>query len=418
MSDPFEDYLGQVNNALELLDFDGCANTLLSTPQKTVEVNFPVEMDSGEVQNFHGFRVQFNNSRGPYKGGVRFHPEVDLAEVKALAAWMTIKCAVADIPFGGAKGGVIVNPKEFSETELERLSRAYVRSIYRDIGPDTDVPAPDVNTNSQIMAWMFEEYENLRGEGSPAAFTGKPLKLGGSEGRVAATGRGGVYVLEKIARTLGLIPSQTTVAVQGFGNVGYHFAKFAAKVGFKVIAVSDSTGAVLVSKGLDPEETLNCKKGEGTVAGCYCVGSVCDSSYGQKITNEELLQLPVDVLVPAALGSVITGDNAKDVRAKIIIEMANGPVTAEGAKGLQNRSITSIPDVLANSGGVIVSYFEWLQNRQETHWGREKVFSMLKKKITGSFEIIWNFSKEREISLREAAYVLAVSRITEDLGRE
>lgn len=402
MIDPFKNYLIQIEKV------DG---EKLKVPDKIIEVDFPVQMDNGEVRIFKGFRVQFNNARGPYKGGIRFHSEVNLSEVKALAAWMAIKCAVADIPFGGAKGGVIVDPKKLSEKELENLSRAYIKAIYQDIGQDLDIPAPDVGTNPIVLGWMLSEYENLIGHKEPATFTGKPLERGGSEGRVEATGKGGVYILQDLAKKLGFKPAQTTVAIQGFGNVGYHFAHFAQKAGFKIIAVSDSKGGVLVPRGLDPLKTLECKKRKGQVAGCYCVGSVCDLSYGRSISNKELLELSVDVLVPAALENVINARNAKKIRAKVILEMANGPVTPEADRILQKRKIISVPDVLANSGGVTVSYFEWLQNKKQEHWKKEKIMTKLKEKITNAFKAVWRQSQKQKISLRDAAYVLAIDRI-------
>jgi len=400
MNNPFENYLIQLKKVGNFPQ--------LEKPQKIVEVNFPVQMDNGEVKIFRGFRVQFNNARGPYKGGIRFHPQVDLSEVKALAAWMTIKCAVADIPFGGGKGGVIVDPKKLSEGELERLSRAYVRAIYQDIGPDLDVPAPDVNTNPQIMSWMLAEYRkmsNVKTQNSKvlATFTGKPLDGGGSEGRVEATGQGGVFVIASLAQKLKMENSKLKIAVQGFGNVGYNFAKLASEVGFKVIAVSDSKGAVANKENLDIEEITAWKKETGSVVGFPGT---------KNVTNEELLELPVDILVPAALENVINAENAKDIKAKAIIEMANGPITPEADEVLEKRGIISVPDVLANSGGVIVSYFEWRQNRKGERWSKEVVFAKLQEKITRAFEDVWKEAEQKKVSLREAAYALAISRIT------
>ena len=428
MNDPFKNYLTQIEKADQVLKLDSAVKEQLKTPQNIIDVDFPVKMDNGETKSFRGFRVQFNNARGPYKGGIRFHPQVNLAEVKALSAWMAIKCAVANVPFGGGKGGVIVDPKKLSERELESLSRAYIKAIYKDIGPDLDVPAPDVNTNPQIMAWMVDEYIKLKTKSEKvktttknskltdklkATFTGKPVDMGGSEGRTEATGQGGFYVLEELARKLNLKPEKTTIAIQGFGNVGYYFTLLAKQAGFKVIAVSDSKGAIFVPKGLDPAATLKCKKESGQVAGCYCVGSVCDLSYGQSISNEELLELEVDVLVPAALENVITKDNVNEIKAKVIIEMANGPVTPEADKILQKRGVVSMPDVLANSGGVTVSYFEWLQNKKEERWPKEKVNKRLQKVITQAFDDIWDESQKRKIALRDAAYILAIKRIVE-----
>ena len=417
MTDPFKNYLTQIEKVDKVLKLDPVVKKELKTPQNIIDVDFPVKMDNGKTRLFRGFRVQFNNARGPYKGGIRFHPQVNLAEVKALAAWMAIKCAVADLPFGGGKGGVIVDPKKLSEKELEALSRAYVKAIHQYIGPDVDVPAPDVNTNPQIMAWMVEEYEKLVGKKAPAIITGKPIDMGGSEGRTEATGQGGFYILEELVKKLNLTPEKTTISIQGFGNVGYYFALLAQKAGFKIIAVSDSKGAVFVPNGLDPIATLDCKKKHGQVAGCYCIGSVCDLAYGRPISNKELLELEVDVLVPAALENVISKENADKIKAKTIIELANGPVTPEADEILQKRSIVSVPDVLANSGGVTVSYFEWLQNKKEEHWQKEKVNQKLKEKITKAFSDIWQEAETRQISLRDAAYILAIKRIVEAMKK-
>lgn len=397
MIDPFKNYLIQIEKV------DG---ERLKVPDKIIEVNFPIQMDNGEIKIFKGFRVQFNNARGPYKGGIRFHSEVNLSEVKALAAWMAIKCAVADIPFGGAKGGVIVDPKKLSEKELENLSRAYIKAIYQNISPDLDVPAPDVGTNPIVLGWMLSEYENLIGHKEPATFTGKPLERGGSEGRVEATGLGGVYVLEALFENwdLKIGHSRPTVAVQGFGNVGYHFAHFAQKAGFKIIAVSDSQGGIIINEKLEIEKVAAWKKKTGSVVGF---------SGTETIANRELLELSVDVLVPAALENVIHGKNAKKIRAKVILEMANGPVTTSADRILQKRKIISVPDVLANSGGVTVSYFEWLQNKKQEHWKKEKIMTKLKEKITNAFRAVWRQSQKQKISLRDAAYILAIKRITQ-----
>ena len=423
MTDPFKNYLIQIEKVDKVLKLNFSVKKQLKTPQNIIDVDFPVKMDNGKIRLFRGFRVQFNNARGPYKGGIRFHPQVNLAEVKALAAWMAIKCAVANIPFGGGKGGVIVDPKKLSEKELEALSRAYVRAIHQYIGPDLDVPAPDVNTNPKIMGWMTDAYASeLKTQNSKlktpeneilATFTGKPVDKGGSEGRVEATGLGGAIVLTSLAQKLKIKNEKVKIAIQGFGNVGYYFTYFAQKAGFKIIAVSDSQGGVFVPQGLDPVATLKCKKEKGKVAGCYCVGSVCDLSYGRPISNKELLELEVDVLAPAALENVINKKNADKIKAKAIIELANGPVTPEADEILQKRGIISVPDVLANSGGVTVSYFEWLQNKKNEHWKKEKVNQKLKKKITKAFEDVWNESKKRKVPLRDAAYILAVKRIVE-----
>jgi len=423
MSNPFENYLTQLKKVGEFPQ--------LEKPQKIIEVSFPVKMDNGEIKIFRGFRVQFNNARGPYKGGIRFHPQVDLSEVKALAAWMAIKCAVASIPFGGGKGGVVVNPKELSEGELERLSRAYIRAIYRDIGPEIDVPAPDVNTNPQIMSWMTDAYASeckvqsakckISESEILATFTGKPVDKGGSEGRVEATGQGGVFVLASLAQKSKVENSKLKVAIQGFGNVGYYFAKAAQKTGFEVVAVSDSRGGIVISNLKTQISNPNLKSQNLNVEGIMKwkkeTGSVIDFSGTERITNEELLTLPVDILVPAALENVVNAKNAKEIKARAIVEMANGPVTPEADEILGKREIISVPDVLANSGGVTVSYFEWLQNRKGEHWEKGAVLAKLEEKITQAFEAVWTEAEGRKISLRQAAYSLAVSRIVESIEK-
>jgi len=383
----------------------------LEEPQRLVKFQIPVQMDNGENKIFFGFRSQHNNTLGPYKGGIRFHPDVSEDEIKVLSMLMTWKCSLADLPFGGGKGGVVVDPKKLSKGELERLSRGYVRGIFPLIGPDVDIPAPDVNTNAQIMAWMVDEYSKLKCEDSPAAFTGKPLEAWGLKGREEATGYGGVVILDRLSKIFGLEPKKTTLAIQGFGNVGYHFAYFAFKKGFKIIVISEIEGGIYVPNGLDPEETLKCKRARGKIAGCYCVGSVCDAFFGKKITNEELLQMPVDILVPAAVENVITKENASKIRAKYIIEMANGPVNPEALSILEKRKILSVPDILANAGGVVASYFEWLQSKEKKKWGKEKVLEGLTDTLEKAFNKVWELSKKENINLRKAAYLLAINKV-------
>ncbi len=387
----------------------------LIEPEMIHEFSFPVRMDDGETKIFKGYRVQHNSVLGPYKGGIRFHLNVTKEEVQALATLMTIKCAVAGLPYGGGKGGVVVDPKTLSETELERLSRAYAAKIAPFIGEDLDVPAPDVNTNPKIIAWMLEEYERILGRKSPATFTGKPLEKGGSLGRTEATGRGGVIVLKALLSRLNskikTKNSKLTVAVQGFGNVGYYFAKVASEEGFKIVAVSDSKGGVYVRDGLTPETTLRCKKEKGTVAGCYCKGSICDVRYGRSITNEELLELPVDVLAPAALENVINKKNMEKIKAKIIVEMANGPVTDEAYDYLSKKGTIIIPDVLANSGGVTVSYLEWVQGKQGYWWTEKEVNQKLDEMMIKAIDVIEKKSQTKKIPLRQAAFEVAIERI-------
>lgn len=411
-TNPYQNALRQLEKAANVgsLTSSDVKKTLsiLRQPEREVHVNIPVVMDDGSLRIFQGYRVQYNNARGPYKGGIRFHPSVDLDEVKALAFWMTIKCAVADLPLGGAKGGVIVDPKQLSEGELERLSRAYARAIADVIGPDKDVPAPDVNTNSTIIDWMSDEF--AKGDKKLlATFTGKSIKNGGSEGREEATGLGGVYALQLVLKKLGLSPK--TAAVQGFGNVGYNVVRFFTEAGYKVVAVSDSRGGIYVPAGVNPQLTMDCKKKNGYLAGCYCSGSVCDLSKGRPISQEELLELPVDILVPAALENVITTENCKRIKAKVILEMANGPTTPEADELLAARGVTVIPDVLANSGGVSVSAFEWEQNLKGEHWTKEEVNKRLKAKMEAVTEAVWEAAQKYKTTLRTAAFVVAIERI-------
>lgn len=412
----------------------------LHHPDKIIHVSIPILLDSGKTKIFEGYRIQFNNARGPYKGGIRYHPQVSMDEVKALAFWMAIKCAVVNIPFGGGKGGIAVDPKTLSESELERLSRGYIQKIFRDIGPYTDVPAPDVNTNAKIMAWMVDEYgkriknyeSGIKNNEVLATFTGKPLDKGGSQGREEATGLGGLYVLQAILlKVKEKFTSKPTVAVQGFGNVGYNIAKFLSHNGFKIVAVSDSKGGIIKIKnqksnikmtkkslkienldGLDIEKVMECKQKQGYLAGCYCAGDVCDLNSGMVISNEELLELPVDVIVPAALENQITKENAKKIKAKVILEMANGPTTPEADKILFSRNITVIPDVLANSGGVTVSYFEWEQNLRGVSWVKEEVNKKLRNKMREAVNDVWGTAKNYQTNLRTAAFILAIDRIT------
>lgn len=388
----------------------------LVEPEMIHEFNFPVKMGNGENKIFKGFRIQHNSALGPYKGGIRFHPQTNRQEVQALATLMSIKCAVADLPFGGGKGGVVVDPKKLSQNELKRLSKEFVKKISPFIGPKIDVPAPDVNTNPQIMQWMVEEY--AKKPKMKATFTGKPVSIGGSLGRTEATGRGGVIVLQALLSKLkSQIPK--TIAVQGFGNVGYYFAKIAQETGFKVVAVSDSRGGIVAKSKLEDlniELISKCKKEKGTLAGCYCSGGVCDAKQGKLISNEELLELPVDILVPAALENVINRENMSKIRAKIIVEMANGPITEEAYEYLTKKGIIIVPDVLANSGGVAVSYLEWYQNMHNLVWSEEKVNKKLQEMMKKAFLPIWEKSQSQKISLKQAAFEVAIARIVSALS--
>ena len=413
----FLDTQGQFLEIAKILNLKPEIVEELKEPQRIIKFQIPVKMDDGKKKIFFGFRVQHNNALGSYKGGIRFHPEVSEDEIKTLSMLMTWKCSLAGIPFGGGKGGVIVDPRKLSRGELERLSRGYVKGVFPFIGPDLDIPAPDVNTNPQIMAWMTDEYSKLKREDCPAAFTGKPLEMWGLAGRNEATGYGGVVTLKKLAEIFNLNPKETTLAIQGFGNVGSNFAQFAFKAGFKILAVSEVDGGVYVKNGLDPEATLKCREEKGKISGCYCVGSVCDLSFGKGISNKEILGMEVDVLVPAAVENVITKENAPKIKAKYVIEMANGPVTSEAENILQKRGIISVPDILANSGGVIASYFEWLQGKEKKLWEREKVLKGLSKILEESFEKVFNLAKKEKINLRRSAEILAVERVVKAMEK-
>ena len=373
-------------------------------PQRVIKDKLSIT-GGGKKKTFQAFRIEHNDARGPFKGGVRFHPNVNQDEVQALATLMSLKCAVAGIPYGGGKGGVAVDPKVLTEEELKDLSIAYAKLIAPYIGPWKDVPAPDVNTNGQIMSWMLEAYEKKVGYQAPGTFTGKPIELGGSLGRTEATGQGGVYVLEEYVKVRKLQKTKTKIAVQGFGNVGYYFAKLAAKLGYKIVAVSDSSSGVYSPKGLNIE-ALAKYKDEGNAFKDYPVKGDM-----KLITNSELLELAVDVLVPAALENAITKENMEKISADAIIEMANGPTTTEADHYLSERGTDVIPDILANSGGVTVSYFEWVQNLNGYYWTKERVNEELKKLITKAFTDIDKVKKEKRISYRRAANYLSLKRI-------
>ena len=425
MENPFLNAQKQLEQVTKELGVSSDILAVLKVPQKIIEVNIPVKMDSGEVKVFKGFRSQHNNARGPYKGGIRFHPNVTKEEVMALSIWMTWKCAVAGIPFGGGKGGVIVNSKELSEGELERLSRGYVQAIAPIIGPRIDVPAPDVGTNGKIMEWMIDEYRQvlrsprdktrrtsfLNENEILATFTGKPVEVGGSLGRTEATGRGGVFVLEALVKELKKTNSKLKVAVQGMGNVGYWFAKIAQEEGLAIVAISDSRGGIVgpafakASAGKDIgniEKIKEFKEKTGSVVGFPGI---------KPITNDQLLTIDCDVLVPAALENVITKENADKIKAKIIIEMANGPITPEADEILNQKRVIVVPDILANSGGVTVSSFEWEQNMAQEKWSEKKVNERLKKTIEEAFEEIWKMGEKEKVDLRKAAYLLAVDKV-------
>ncbi len=378
-------------------------HSILRQPMRELRFTLPVRMDNGKVKIFQGFRVQYNDARGPTKGGIRFHPEETIDTVRALAAWMTWKCAVVDIPYGGAKGGIICNPKEMSKGELERLSRAYIDKLYLTIGSEKDIPAPDVYTNPQIMAWMMDEYSKLKGYNSPGVITGKPLSIGGSLGREDATARGALFTVREAAKYLKLDLSKATVVIQGYGNAGSFMATLTKKLfGSKIVAISDSKGGIYNSKGLDPQAVLEHKKKSG---------SVIDFPGTKKISNKAILELKVDILCPCALENAITEENAKDIQTKIIAEVANGPTTPEADKILSQKKTFVIPDILCNSGGVVVSYFEWVQNNSGYYWKEKEVCERLDENITNAFTNVLDVSIVRKVNLRLAAYIIAVERV-------
>lgn len=380
-------------------------------PKAMLTASLPVRMDDGSTQYFEGYRCHYNNLLGPTKGGVRFHPLVNAEEVKALALWMTIKCAVLGLPYGGAKGGIKVDPKNLSPMEVERLSRSYVRAMADFIGPQVDIPAPDVYTNARIMGWMADEYEAISRKKAPGVITGKPVNLGGSLGRDDATGRGAYLCILELVNKLNLTPESTTVAVQGFGNGGYNVARLLQKAGFKIIAISDSKGGIYSSDGFDVASVYKQKQSSSRIKAVYCEQSVCHQVEHTQITNEELLEIDADILIPAALEGVITKENAAKIKARFIVEVANGPVESEADKILEEKGTLLIPDVLANAGGVTVSYFEWAQNLQGYSWQLEEVHNRLELMMTNAFNQVWDLHEENNLSLREAAYGLAFKRL-------
>ncbi len=400
---PFTIAQRQFDEAAEILGLDEATREFLRWPMREFHFQIPVRMDDGSVRIFRGFRVQYNDARGPAKGGIRFHPNETIDTVRALAAWMTWKTAVMDLPLGGGKGGVICNPKELSERELERLSRGYIRRVARFIGANIDVPAPDVYTNPQIMAWMMDEYDTIMGRQEPGVITGKPVELGGSKGRIDATARGGIYTVREAAKVLGLDLKGQPAAIQGYGNAGSFAHKLAVELlGMKVVAVSDSKGGIYDPDGLDYEQVLEHKHRTGSVVGFP------DTT---PITNEELLELPVLVLFPSALENVITEENAGRIKAKIIAELANGPTTPEADRILHERGIFVIPDFLCNAGGVTVSYFEQVQDAMNYYWSAEEVYRRLDEKMTKAFHDVYERAKETGLHNRLAAYLVAVERV-------
>ncbi|MEM3356991.1 MAG: Glu/Leu/Phe/Val dehydrogenase [Candidatus Bathyarchaeia archaeon] len=396
--------LEQLKIAAEKLKLDPGLHEMLKHPKRSLIVSITIKMDNGDIGVFSGCRVQHNDARGPFKGGIRYHPNVSLDEVTALAMWMTWKCAVVDIPYGGAKGGVCCNPKEMSQSELERLTRRYTSLILDVIGPYRDVPAPDVYTDAQTMAWIMDTYSQFKGYSVPECVTGKPLSVGGSEGRAEATSLGVVVCAREAAKSIGLKFKGADVAVQGYGNVGWNAAKIAYDMGCKIVAVSDSAGGIHCPEGLNPYKVYEHKSKTGSVInykGC------------KNITNEELLETKCDILIPAALENQITKANADKIKAKVVVEGANGPTTPEADKALRERKIMLVPDILANSGGVTASYYEWVQNLTREHWTMEEVNRKLENKIVKAFNDVYKLTQKEESDMRTAALMLGVGRVAE-----
>jgi glutamate dehydrogenase (NADP+) len=385
----------------------------LKYPKASLQVSVPVRMDDGSLQVFQGYRVRYDNTRGPTKGGIRYHPSVSMDEVQSLAFWMTFKCAVLDLPFGGAKGGITTDPKQLSKFELERLSRGYIDAIADFIGPDVDIPAPDVQTNQIIMGWMMDQYSIIQRKIVPAVITGKPLTMGGSVGRETATGMGAYFAIETIMPKFQALRENTTVAVQGFGNVGAVVADLLCQAGYRVVAVSDSKGGIYAKQGLDIPSIRRYKNSTRDFRAVYCEGTVCNIVEHEIITNEQLLALDVDILIPGALENQIAEHNAHNIRAKYIFEIANGPVTPAADRILEDKGIRIFPDILVNAGGVTVSYFEWVQNRSGLYWTLDEVNNRLKHKMVEETERIWAIAERDAISMRTAAYVHALNRIGE-----
>ncbi len=409
----FEDAIARMERIGEEAGIVPEVISALRQPKRTLTASLPVRMDDGSMRYFTGLRCQYNSALGPTKGGIRFHPNVSTEEVQALALWMTIKCAVTNLPYGGGKGGVIVDPKQLSKLELERLSRAYVRAMARFIGPDIDVPAPDVYTNARIMGWMLDEYEAIQHKHAPGVITGKPIRLGGSLGRDEATGRGAFLCIQELAKRKKINPKKTRVAIQGFGNAGYHVATLLQKSGYKIVAVSDSKGGIYAEDGFDVESIYQHKQDTRNLRGVYCEGSVCQLVDHKAISNEDLLELDVDILIPAALESVIGPWNVERIKAPIIIEVANGPISGDVDALLHERDIMVVPDVLANAGGVTVSYFEWVQNRSGYRWTLDEVRQRLADIMERAFAEIWDLAQAEGRSLRSGAYTIAMRRIQE-----
>lgn len=400
---PLKEFQASLKEAISILNYPTEVFDFLKKPMRFLEVSIPVQMDDGKTKVFTGYRAQHNDATGPTKGGIRFHPDVTPEEVKALAGWMSLKCGITDLPYGGAKGGIICDPRNMSLQELERLSRGYVRAVSQIVGPTKDIPAPDMYTNSQIMAWMLDEYDHIREFDSPGFITGKPLVLGGSEGRETATSKGVLYTLQLVSELKNIPIQDMRVVIQGFGNVGSYLAQYLYDLGAKVVGVSDVLGGVYDPNGLDIPYLLENRDSFGVVTNLFT----------DTISNQELLEKECDVLIPAAIGGVITSHNADRLNCQIVIEAANGPTTKEAIKLLDQKGILVVPDILANSGGVIVSYFEWCQNNQGYYWSEDLVDERLKEKITTSFLNVYHTANHFEVNMKTAAYIEGIRKITE-----
>ena len=401
MQNPFQNAMSQLDKVAKIKNFNSEFIARLRQPDRDIKISIPVRMDDGSLKIFEGYQVEYNNALGPYKGGIRYHQDTEINEVKALAFWMVLKCAVAGIPMGGGKGGITVNPKELSKGELERLSRAWVRKLSDILGPKKDVPAPDVNTTPEIMAWMNDEYQKITGDKTGMMITGKPLGKGGSEGRDTATAQGGFFVFETLKKELKL-PEKCKVVIQGFGNVGSYAALIWNKAGHDIVGLSDSKNGIYNEKGFDIEKLMKYKKDTGSLSGF---------PNAKEITNKELLETECDLLIPAAFENQITGINAKKIKAKAILELANGPIAPEADEILFKKGIPVVPDILANSGGVTVSYFEWEQNLKGEHWSEKEVFDKLQPMLEDSAKKIVEKAKESNTDLRRGAFILALERI-------
>ena len=401
---PFDNVLKQIDLANEYLKLDNGVVEILKKPKRILEVAIPVKLDNGKTKVFTGYRVQHNDARGPCKGGIRYHPDVTLGEVKALATWMTWKCSVVDIPLGGGKGGIICNPKELSLSENERLTRGFANQIADFIGPYKDIPAPDVYTNPQTMAWIMDTYSNIHRKMTPEVITGKPISIGGSEGRDTATAKGVALCVREAAKVLNINLKESTSVIQGYGNAGLHSATFLSEYGSKIIAVSDSRGAIYSKSGFNVEQLNNYKNK---------TGSIIDFPNSESIDSDELLEIECDVLIPAALENVITDKNAKNIKTKIISEAANGPTIPEADEILDNNDVFLVPDILANAGGVFTSYLEWVQNLQRDHWTNSVVSKRLEQGMIDAFNNVYSVSKKHNVSMRKAALILGISRVAD-----